>query len=352
MGISDKLDPDEMPPWLASLWPTAQFAPTVLAGVNDDDCAVLQLGSELLVVTTDYLNAEPIATQLGIGTVADLGRLVVAANLSDLCGSGAEPRALLIAVMMERCSTESDFRDLMGGVRDEAKRWGVPVVGGDTKLGGSRAILGVAIGTAPSEAHLFLKNRCGAGDLLWCSGALGSCSAAAAGLRRTDVSSDWRAWAEKAILSPTVPLGKSRLLSAERLGLAGIDVSDGLAADLYKMCVSSGVGAIIDAARIPVDTHVNEVAGRLCVEPWAFAFGSGGDLQFLVSAPRSAANRVAELGFFLIGETTADLGMKLRVGNRLVDLPIRGHRDAHDMSFADEILSLVQGIPRPKGKEP
>jgi len=132
------LDPDEMPGWLASLWPSANRAPFIIAGVNDDDCSVLKWDDQLLVITTDYLNARPIAAQLGIGTPADIGRLVVGANLSDLCGSGAEPRALLVAAMMEDGATEEEFKNLMGGVREEAARWGLAVIGGDTKLGPGR----------------------------------------------------------------------------------------------------------------------------------------------------------------------------------------------------------------------
>jgi thiamine-monophosphate kinase len=311
---------------------------------------VLRLDQQLLVITTDFLNADPIATQLGIGTIGDLGRLVVGANLSDLCGSGAEPRALLIAVMMERCAAESEFKDLMGGVHDEAERWGVPVVGGDTKLGATRAILGVAIGTAPSQAHLFLKNRGHVGDLVWCSGPLGACSAAAAGLQRTDMSAEWRDWATTAILRPELPLGKSRLLSAECLGAGGVDISDGLGADLRKMCLSSKVGAIIDAASIPVDRHVIELSSRMGLDPWAFAFGSGGDLQFLVSTAPSAAATVARLQFSLIGEMTAEPELRLRIDDRFVALPTEGHRDVRGLSFRDEVLLLIrEGAKR--GKE-
>lgn len=346
MRFTERFDPDEMAPWLAGLWPTASRHPNIVAGVNDDDCAILQWDRQLLVITTDYLNAQPIATQLGIGTITDLGKLVVASNISDLCGSGAEPRALLIAAMMERHSSEAEFQNLMYGVRDEAARWGVPVIGGDTKVGLTTSILGVAIGSALSPSHLFLKNRCHAGDLLWCSGTLGSCSAAVAGFLRADMSKEWKDWARSAILIPALPLTKSRQLSAECLSAGGIDVSDGLGADVQKMCISSGVGVIIDAASIPVDPHVDEISSRLGVERWAFAFGSGGDFQFLVSTPRSAATKVSELGFSLIGEITADLDRRLRIGNGLVDLPTEGHRDVRDKSFCDEILTLIHQTPR------
>jgi len=347
--MSKRLDPDEMPEWLATLWPALGRDPSIVAGVNEDDCAVLEWDQQLLVVTTDYLNAHPIASELGIGTAADFGRLVVASNLSDLCGSGAEPRALLIAVTMERDATEAEFQSLMRGVREEAEKWAVPVVGGDTKLGSSRAVLGVGIGSACSTGNLFLKSRAHPGDLLWCSGPLGSCNAAAVGFQRPDVTDEWRQWARAAILTPSLPLEKSRLLSAECLGAGGIDISDGLGADLEKMCRSSSVGAVVDAHSIPLDPHVNELARKMGIEPWKFAFGTGGDFQFLVSTARKQAERVTRLGFNLIGELTAELKLSLRVGSHMMALPTSGHRDARDMSFPEEILSLLGQVTKPEG---
>jgi thiamine monophosphate kinase len=94
------LDPDDVVAWLGKLWPSSGH-PEIVAGVDEDDCAVLSLKEQLLVVTTDFLNASPIALQLGIGDLYDLGRLLVDVNLADLCGSGAKPAALLTAITME-----------------------------------------------------------------------------------------------------------------------------------------------------------------------------------------------------------------------------------------------------------
>jgi thiamine-monophosphate kinase len=134
---SGPLDPDEAPIWLAKLWNTS-LSEDVIAGVDEDDCAVLFFSDSVLVATTDFLNASPIALQLGLGDLYDLGRLLVAANLSDLCGTGAKPRALLTAITMERGSSQEDFQRLALGIDEEARRWKVPVVGGDTKLGAPR----------------------------------------------------------------------------------------------------------------------------------------------------------------------------------------------------------------------
>src|SRR6266851_8216130 len=106
--MSKLLDPDEMPRWIAGLWPYGRRPSGIVAGVNDDDCAVVRWDCRYLVATTDFLNAKPIAMELGIGSLWDLGRLLVASNLSDLCGSGALPVALLVGVTLPHGATRSE----------------------------------------------------------------------------------------------------------------------------------------------------------------------------------------------------------------------------------------------------
>ena len=339
------LDPDEMPRWLASLWPTAELPEDIIAGVNADDCAVLRMTDHLLVLSTDYLNAWPIALELDIGTMTDLGRLVVAANLADLCGSGATPRALLVAVTMKRGTPERHFKEIMRGVRVEADRWDVSVVGGDTKLGDSTAILGVAVGTAESESQLFLKSGARPGDMVWVSGPIGSCNAAVVGFKRGDLSPEWQEWAKEAIISPQLPLLQSGRLARSQLGNGGTDISDGLGSDIHSLCAASEVGAVIDAHRIPVDEHVVEVATKLGVPVWAFAFGGGGDCQIVVTSSALTARQVEDMGFTRIGEITANQDIILRTAtNEERALEPMGHRDSRAQSFADEITSLVQEV--------
>lgn len=340
--IKGQLDPDAVPDWLSTLWPPAGRDPRIVAGVNEDDCAVMRWGEEYVVLTVDFLNSRPIAIQLGLGGLAEVGRLLVAANLADLCGTGAEPRALLIGATLERSASEEDFRNLMQGVHAEATRWGVPVVGGDTKLGADRALLAVALGSAQDLECLFLKSGGKAGDLLWCSGALGACNAAVLGLTHQKMPEEWQQWAKDSILIPNLPLAKSRAVSRARLGHAGIDISDGLGADLKRLCDASHVGAVVEAQRIPVEGSARDVAALMGIEPWALAFGCGGDFQFLVSTSREAMTAVEDLGFSLIGELTEAPEIRLRLSDGAdVPLPESGHRDARNASFTDEILELV-----------
>jgi thiamine-monophosphate kinase len=157
------------------------------------------------------------------------------------------------------------------------------------------------------------------------------------------MSDEWQQWAKDSILIPNLPLAKSRALSRARLGRAGIDVSDGLGADLKRLCDASHVGAVVEARRIPVESPAREVAAIMRIEPWALAFGCGGDFQFLVTTPREALPEVEGLGFHLIGELTDGDQIRLRLPDGAeVPLPEGGHRDARNTSFAEEILALVK----------
>lgn len=341
--MTAKFDPDNMPEWLSGLWPQALYQPLVLAGINDDDCAVIHWAHhKLLILTVDYLNASPIAVQLGIGTQEDLGRLVVASSISDLCGTGAKPEAMLMALTMERTASEEDFKTLMRGVQAETAKYNIPVIGGDTKLGASRAMLSVAIGSANSESNLFFKNAAEPGDLLWCSGPLGSCNAAAIGIARMDMSEPWREWAKRAILKPEPPVEKSARVASACMGKGGIDISDGLGADVHRLCSASGVGLTLFPERIPVAPEAADLAEKLHFEPWMFAFGGGGDFQFLVTTAPSHASEMNEFGFYQIGSLNSEKALTMIIGQESFPVPISGHRDAHELSFTDEIHELLK----------
>jgi len=194
-----------MPSWLSRLWPASKYSPFLLAGINDDDCAIIRWDDDLLVVTTDYLNSSPIAVQLGIADESILGRLVVAANVADLLSTGATPRALLVGLTMPRDSTVSEYKRLMKGVKREADTLSLPVVGGDSKLGKELAIFAVAVGSASDKRELFPKNSARPGDSLWVSGELGACSAAVLGLSSGNLSPTMHNWAIKALTRPSLP---------------------------------------------------------------------------------------------------------------------------------------------------
>lgn len=339
--MSSSLDPDSLPQWLSRAFaPKATLAAQVLAGVNEDDCGVVPVGDGLLVATTDFLNSRPIATHFGLGGPYGLGRLVVTSSLSDLCGSGARPLALLVGLMARRDMDRGEAEEIFRGAAFEADRWGVPVVGGDTKLGDGTALMAVAIGFASSRSELFLMSAAEADQDLFVSGPIGGCSAAVLALSEAE-DEDALNWATKAIIEPNLPLDRSEAASRLRLSAGGTDISDGLAADLHAMCRASNVGAEVHIDALPLEAHVAPTAERLGVHPASLALVLGGDFQFVLSAPSRARADLEGIGMAWIGRTTRDGSVAASSGGRRVPLSDLGHRDGRRLPFAEEVRVLV-----------
>jgi len=340
------IDPDGKISWLGAMIGAALQPPfELIAGIGDDDCAVVGLGGRsILVVTSDYVNAQPIILTLGIGSYFELGRYLVNCNLADLCGSGAEPVAILTSIMWNREEPESGFEELMQGAKAAATVAGAAIVGGDTKLSSRAAYCAVAVGTAKTRSHLFLKGRARAGDGVWVSGDVGSCAAAVFGWDQQSTSHAWREWARGAMANPVLPLRLAREASALAMDAAGTDLSDGLGADLASLCDASNVGVEITAQAIPIDAQVQVVSAQMGVPSYAFAFTVGGDLQFIIGAGNRYSARLEALGLVRIGTIHADPAHRKLVNadGTLTDLPSVGHRDAHAMTFRDEVGHLLR----------
>lgn len=343
--MTTEFDADEMPKWLSSLIPAGKYN-HVLAGINDDDCAVIKIGEEELVITTDYLNARPITLELGIGDFWDLGRILVASNLSDLCSTGAIPVGFLTSIMLDReVASEEKFKAFMNGVKYELEKHNIPLVGGDTKLGGSDSFCGTAFGVKDKKSKLMLKNAAQIGDSIWVSGNLGGVAAAIEGLK-SDMCFDenWVTWAKNKIINPKIPIEKSRLISNSGLGNGGTDISDGLGANLWDLCEASGVGARVDVVNIPFDIEVEILAKSKLTQPWIYSLTIGGDFQFLVTSDSNNDKQVESFGFTKIGQIIEEKQAFLFFENQRITMPRMGHRDARKQSFSDEVSSLVNNI--------
>jgi len=340
------LDPDEKISWLSATIGATPHPPySLIAGIGADDCAVLDVaGRSILVVTSDYVNARPIILTLAIGSYFEIGRYLVNSNLADLCGSGADPVAVLTSIMWDRAQPEADFEQLMQGAKVAATDAHVAIVGGDTKLSSRAAYCAVGIGTAQTRSHLFLKGQTRPGDGVWVSGNIGSCAAAVYGWDQLSSDPVWRRWAREAVANPTLPLVLAREASALAMDAGGTDLSDGLGADLVSLCDVSKVGVEVTADAIPFHPQVSVLSAQLGVPPYAFAFTVGGDLQFILCASDRYSARLEALGLARIGTIHPDPAHRKLVGvnGALTDLPAVGHRDAHAMTFRDEVGYLLR----------
>ncbi|MVF20335.1 thiamine-phosphate kinase [Methylocaldum sp.] len=295
--------------------------PSTILGVGDD-CALLRVEEgEDLAVTADTLVE-------GVHFLSDvdpesLGHKVLAVNLSDLAAMGAKPKWVVLALTLPHADA-AWLQSFAKGFFALAERYGVELIGGDTTRG-PLTITVQALGLTPRDGAL---RRSGArpGDLIYLTGELG---AAGLGLKmrqgRTGIE-DQTAIAHLERPEPRVDIG----LKLRGLANSGIDVSDGLAADLGHILEASGVGATLAWERLPLPDGVRRYIEE--TGDWRMPLSAGDDYELCFTVPpgnREKLERCLTTGgfpFALIGQIEPQTGLRLFKDGRSIELSQDGYQ--------------------------
>lgn len=232
-----------------------------------DDCAVLELGSETLVLTHDVMVEG--THYLAGSDMADAAFKLVAVNLSDLAAKGAEPVGVLLGHMLG--ADDARFAEGLAGVLGTYQ---VPLLGGDTVSGEGPKSHGItAIGRA---THTPVPSRSGAqvGDAIYVTGTLGAAMLGFEALR-DGTGADHAAYSR-----PRPLLAEGKALAPHATAM--MDVSDGLLLDAFRMAEASEVSIAIDSAAVPVA----DPARRIDCLTW------GDDYQLLFTLPAGTESPV------------------------------------------------------------
>ena len=227
-----------------------------------------------------------------------VGYKAVAVNASDVAAMGGTPRFVLTSGGAP--DPETALR-CFEGVAEACERFGIYPLGGDTTGAGALTIDVAILG----ELHTRPVLRSGArpGDLLAITGELG---AGAAGLLVLEHGTSGYDRLVRRYLRPEPRLEAGRV-AAELGAGAMMDLSDGLASDVRRVCDQSGVGCDVDLNLLPVENDTAELARSLGHEPGILAATGGEDYELLISAPEpildALANSIA-LPLTVIGEVT------------------------------------------------
>lgn len=254
-----------------------------------DDAAVWDGPAGPMVAATDTM-VEDVHFTLETATWESLGWKAMAVNLSDIAAMGCEPLYALVTVGLRGDIPVAGLEGMCSGMADAGREYGCAVVGGDT-VGSPVLFVTVAVTGAPPDgagSPLLSRSAAVPGDVIAVTGNLGR---SAAGLRMrqeglclpADVSAHLAAAHDRPV--PRVREGVALARAGVR---AAIDVSDGLADDLGKLCRASGVGAALHAERIPTGAFLRAAYPGDAVE---MALSGGEDYELLFTAPEDVVRR-------------------------------------------------------------
>lgn len=261
-------------------------------GLSDDAAVLSPTPGRDLVYTLDTVVA---GVHYLPNDLANLvARKLLRVNLSDLAAMGATPRGYLLSTALSQEVTENWIADFAKGLRVDQDIYGVHLLGGDTtRTPGPTSLSLTAIGEVP-EGRALLRGGARPDDFIYVSGTIGD---AALGLKVAlgEISAEDER--DRDLLldryrlpQPRVELGQ--MLLARGLASAGLDVSDGLVADLGHLCRTSGVSAQIEAASVPL----SGAAQRFVEQDSAVlvdALTGGDDYELVFTA---TSDRAEELG--------------------------------------------------------
>lgn len=293
-----------------------------------DDAAMLDVPKGFqLVVTKDAL-VEGVHFLPG-DPPALIAQKLLRVNLSDLAAKGAKP----IAYAMLLALPERNDRFLSAfarGLKEDQRRFGLHLIGGDTvKMPGPLTLSVTMFGLVPKGCMIRRKGA-KPGDLILVTGSIGD---AGMGLKCLQGGAPVMGEASRRHFIGRYHLPQPRVAFGHAIrgvAHAAMDVSDGLVADLKKLCAVSGAGARIDLDAVPLSPHLARLAAK---DPALrlSALGAGDDYEILFTVPKAGLERVNALArqqkvsVSVIGAITKGRAVTVRdAENRAADLPISG----------------------------
>jgi thiamine-monophosphate kinase len=266
----------------------------LLLGIGDDTSAwAAETGVQL--ATTDTL-VQGVHFIPDVTSWQELGWKALAVNLSDIAAMGGEPWYALITLGLPSDTEVENIKELYRGMLEIARQYGVVIAGGD--IVGSPvffitlALIGGAQKGLDYPSNMLRRSAAMRGDLVAVTGYLG---AAAGGLKmlQQGITFDLEttAYLKEAHLRP-----KPRIEAGKALLKAGIsaamDISDGLLADLSKLCQASAVAACIQADQVPVHPLLKAGFGE---ESLTLALSGGEDYELLFTGTEEVVERARGL---------------------------------------------------------
>ncbi len=303
-----------------------------------DDAALLDYGDQQTVISTDML-VEGIHFDLAYTPLKHLGYKAVVVNLSDIYAMNAQPKQVLVSMALSSRFSVEALEELYAGIHMACAFYQVDLVGGDTTSSNKGLVLSVTAIGEVEEGKAVTRRTAKAGDLICVSGNLG---AAYLGLQLLE--REKRIYLEHPDMQPDLgqqsayllerqlkPEARRDIIAAfkanDLLPTSMIDVSDGLASELFHLCKQSNVGAFIEESGVPIHPDAQEQALTFNLDPITCALSGGEDYELLFTIDPADVDKVRFLpDIYIMGEITdAKEGLRLHTkGGNIHDITAQG----------------------------
>jgi thiamine-monophosphate kinase len=271
----------------------ADLHENLIIGIGDDTAVYKPTPGKTALLTTDSF-IEGVHFDLTFTSFQHLGWKAIAANLSDIAAMGGSPRYAVIAISIPKKISLEMIEEFYQGAAAACKKYSCLIVGGDTTASIGNMAVSVALTGEADEQKILYRKGAQPGDLICVSGHLGASHAGLKILQRekkrfleSSNPAEFQpnlapfAIALEKHLMPKPRFDIAALLTEKVTTHCAIDISDGLASEVHRICTASKTGAKIYEHNLPLDSNTQQIAQEFTESPSTFALYGGEEYELL-----------------------------------------------------------------------
>jgi thiamine-monophosphate kinase len=263
---------------------------TTKIGVGDD-AAVIDCGDDYMLLSTDML-IEGTHFDLMYMPIQHLGYKSISVNISDIAAMNGIPQQVIVSLGLSNRFSVEAVEKLYEGMEAACKDFKVDLVGGDTTSSNSGLVISVTVAGRVKKDEVALRSKVEKGDIVCATGDLGAAFVGLQVLEREKqvflsnpgMQPDLQKYPYVAgrQLKPKARMDIIYELAELKVKPKGmIDISDGLASELFHLSKQSGVGFFIYEDKLPIDKQTYDTAVEFNIDPITCVMNGGEDYELL-----------------------------------------------------------------------
>jgi thiamine-monophosphate kinase len=277
--------------------------PHTVLGVGDDSAIIELSDKESLLLTTDLL-VEGIHFNLMYVPLKHLGYKAVSIGISDICAMNGKAEQITVSIAVSSKFPVEALDELYDGINLACDDFHVDLVGGDMSSSVAGLVISISAVGRVESSKITLRSGAKANDIIMVSGTLGASYLGLQILERENevfkvnpvVQPELDGFDAliKRQLKPEARIDVVELL--ENLGIVPtsmIDISDGLASDLFHLCEKSNLGCQLFEEKIPMDDLTKITAIDFNISPTTCALNGGEDYELLFTVAQIDFDKIA-----------------------------------------------------------
>lgn len=280
------------------------FHNSSLKGIGDD-AAVIYQHDDVMVTSSDML-LEGVHFDLSYAPLKHLGYKAMSVNFSDIAAMNALPYQVLVNIAISNRFSVEAIEELYDGIRQACQDYKVDLVGGDTTSSRSGLVISVTVFGQAKRGQLAYRNGAKKSEIICVTGDLG---AAYLGLQLLE--REKQVFMANPTMQPELdgfdyllerqlkPQARTdmvhELVEAKVVPTSMIDISDGLASELFHLCKQSGTGCMIYEDKLPIDDLTYKVAGDFKMPIATVALNGGEDYELLFTIKQEDFEKIEHI---------------------------------------------------------